>query len=406
MTLEFNKLTTQLAALGQITAEENADLVDKKRLAGELFRDAAQAPHELRRKVMHTRNRQDLDWHGAYPPEPVLEPLNAGIDCPTLSEPVTLIAADGSQIYPDQHAPALYYLINIGAISLRVGSGQTPQVLTQPHLYHGYTELHDEQGNLIRASVVDARRHQAEFRTLAELAEKAAPPVVALRDGPLLLWGYLEDTPGAERRMEPYIAETMQSLDRLRASNAAIAGYVDRSLRADVSKLLNLSTLSFEQLTREYLTPEKNVLQGLTDKDVFSFLQPGQRSARFIIQSRINKTYTQYGHEIWFFYVNLSSQPDQPELARVEVPAWVAQDDGVLNRVHAALVQQSQILEGAPYPYALARADELAVVGAEEKEHLEGLIVRELIQRRQAYVPSRKARSKEQARGGRRRHEL
>jgi hypothetical protein len=97
---------------------------------------------------------------------------------------------------------------------------------------------------------------------------------------------------------------------------------------------------------------------------------------------------------------------DQPELARVEAPAWAAQDEVMLNRVHAALVQQSQILQDAPYPYVLARADELAVVGAEEKEHLENLIVRELVQRKQAYTPSRKARAKEQARGGRRRHQL
>ncbi len=34
-----------------------------------------------------------------------------------------LIAADGSQIFPDRDAAALYFVINIGTIVFRVGSG-------------------------------------------------------------------------------------------------------------------------------------------------------------------------------------------------------------------------------------------------------------------------------------------
>ncbi len=406
MTLEFNKLDAQLTRLGETSAEENAGLGEKQTLALALLRQAAQDPQSLRAKVMETRAR-DLDWHGAYPPQVhEADPLDQGVDCPALKGPLTLIAADGSQIHPDQHAAALYYLINVGAIALRVGSGQTPRVLTHPELHYGYTDLHDEDGNLVAASVVDARRDLAELHMLAQLAQESEPPVVALKDGPLLLWGYLETTPGAQRRRQQNIEACMAALDRLRGGGAAAAGYVDRSLRSDVCRMLVLNQLSLEQLTREGIAANKDVLQGLLDEHLFSFLGPGQRSARFIIQSHVNKTYTQHDHEIWFFYANVSLRPEFPQLARVEAPAWVARDPAALNRVHAALVRQSQILESAPYPYALARADELAVVGAEEKEHLETLIAGELAQRGQLAAPSRKARAKEQARGGRRRHRL
>ncbi len=406
MTLEFNKLNAQLEALGQSTLDETAKRSEQLDIALALLRQTAQDPDELRAKVMKTRDL-NLDWLGAYPPEAAnADPLDQGIDCPQLNEQLTLIAADGSQIHPDQHAVALYYLVNVGAIVLRVGSGQTPHVLTQPELYCGYNELHDSLGNLIAASVVDAQRDQAEMKMLADLAEKADPPIVALKDGPLLLWGYLETAPGAERRREKNIEEYLATLDRLRAGGAAVAGFVDRTLRFDVSRLLTLSTLGLHQLTKGNLAPDHDKLQGLLDEQLFAFLRPGQRSARFIIQSHVNKTYAQHGHEIWFFYINVGTQPGQPELARVEAPAWVARNPAALNRVHAALVQQSHILEGAPYPYVLARADELAVVGAEEKEHLETLIMREMMQRGQLTAPSRKARAKEQARGGRRRHRL
>ncbi|MBN1890696.1 MAG: DNA double-strand break repair nuclease NurA [Thermoflexales bacterium] len=407
MTLEFNKLDAQLSALGQSVADETARREEKLGRALEWLRQAAQESQALCGKVLATRE-MELDWRGAYPPQPpYTDPLDEGIDCPGLSEQVTLIAADGSQIHVDQHAAALYYLINVGAIALRTGSGQTPHVLTRPELHYAYDELHDEMGNLIPPSIVDARREQAELSLLADLAQDAQPPIVALRDGPILLWGYLETTPGAQRRQQENVEAYMQTLGRLRQCGAAVAGYVDRSLRFDVSKMVTLSRLELDQLKRETLSPANDSLSGLLDEHIFAaLLGPAQRSARFIIQSHVNKTYAQYEHEVWFFYVNLSRQPDRPALARVEVPAWVARDEAALDRLHAVLVQQAQILEGSPYPYALARADELAVVGTEEKEHLETLMAQEMAQRGRLSLPSRKARAKEHARGGRRKHKL
>ncbi len=405
MTLEFNKLEMQLAALGQTAAAETLERQEKKRFALEWLHQAAADPEAVRARVQATHER-NLDWSGACPPEsPYADRLDQGVACPPPGEPLTLIAADGSQIHPDPHAAALYYLVNVGAIVLRVGSGQTPHVLTQPELHFRYDELHDSEGHVIPAAVVDGRRDQAELRVLADLAEQAAPPVIAFKDGSLLLWSYPETTPDARHRHEQNLQEYLGTLDRLRRCGAAVAGYVDRSLRFDVSRMLTLSRLKPEQLTRENLA--QDALWGLSDEDIFSFLEPGQRSARFIIHSSVNQTwYAGRGHDIWFFYLNLSTRPGQPELARVEVPGWVARDDAALERVHAALMQQSQILEGAPYPYVLARADELAVVGSEEKEHLETLIVSEMLRHHQMAVPSRKARAKEQARGGRRRHKL
>jgi hypothetical protein len=407
MTLEFNKLNVQLSALGQSLANETGRREEKLGLALEWLRQAAEDPQAIYARVLVTRE-MDVDWRGAYPPQsPYIDPLEQGIDCPDLSEQVTLIAADGSQIHLDQHAATLYYLINVGAIALRTGSGQTPRVLTRPELHYVYDELHDEIGNLIPPSIVDARRDQAELSLLADLAQDAQPPVVALRDGPILLWGYLETTPGAQRRQQENIEAYMQTLSRLRTCGAAVAGYVDRSMRSDVSKMLVLSRLEMDQIKRETLSPANDPLSGLLDEHIFAkLLGPGQRSARLIIQSHVNKTYAQYEHEVWFFYVNLSRQANRPALARVEVPAWVARDEAALDRLHAVLVQQAQILQGAPYPYALARADELAVVGAEEKEHLEALMAHEMAQYGHLSLPSRKARAKEHARGGRRQHRL
>lgn len=403
MTLEFTKLADQLTALAQTAVAESAELDEKRRQALEWLRDAARQPAVIRARVAATDHAK-LDWHGACPPEPPdLDALDKGIDCPDL-EPVTLIAADGSQIYPDQHAAVLYYLINIGSIVLRVGSGQAPQVSTQPYLHYRYDELY-EQGALIGGPVIDAQRNLAELATLETLARQAPPPLVAIRDGSLV-GSYGEMTPAARQRQQEHIAELCSALGRLETLGVTVAGYVDRTLRFDVSRMLTLSRLSADQLTPENFDPQADPLRGLNDEHIFSFLAPGQRSARFILHSRLSDICASYGIEIWFFYLNVGQQPDQPAIARVEVPGRVARDQMALNRLHAVLVQQCQILAGAPYPYALARADELAVVGAEEKEYLERLILHELAQRNQPALPSRKARAKEQVRSGRRRHRL
>ena len=85
-----------------------------------------------------------------------------------------------------------------------------------------------------------------------------------------------------------------------------------------------------------------------------------------------NKTYKERSadQEIVFFYLNVSSPTQEPYLARIEIPMWVAQDKALVNAVHALIYSQCQITDR--YPYALTRADEVAVVPTFEKRALDG----------------------------------
>ncbi len=68
----------------------------------------------------------------------------------------------------------------------------------------------------------------------------------------------------------------------------------------------------------------------------------------------------------------------QSNLARVEVPAWVAEDRGLLDTLHAALVEQCRLMASRPYPYALHRAHEIAVVTRAEKDEVTNMLQRAL----------------------------
>ena len=74
----------------------------------------------------------------------------------------------------------------------------------------------------------------------------------------------------------------------------------------------------------------------------------------------------------------LVGRPGRPWLARVELPLWVAQSDVLLNRLQATLGEQCRQLGSKPYPYALHRAHEVAVVRFEEKDQLETMLLNEL----------------------------
>jgi hypothetical protein len=90
-------------------------------------------------------------------------------------------------------------------------------------------------------------------------------------------------------------------------------------------------------------------------------------------------------------------------IARIDIPLWVVEQPDAVAQVHALIYDQCQIL--GDYPYALARADEMAVVGKRDQADLEAMI--ELHMGREGIDGdiTAKAGSKNLARGGRTRHE-
>ncbi|HEY4721029.1 MAG TPA: DNA double-strand break repair nuclease NurA, partial [Anaerolineae bacterium] len=152
----------------------------------------------------------------------------------------------------------------------------------------------------------------------------------------------------------------------------------------------------------EYVKNKPRPFDDLTDTPVFArHLQPGQRSAVFRQVTQWSKPYEDAGHAIHFFYVNVSV-PGQHTLVRVELPEWVAARPVQVELLHAAIVDQCRVT-GFPYPYALTRADELAVVTTVEKASLERMIAIEMMQHDVEARPSEKAATKSIARYGKHR---
>jgi hypothetical protein len=389
MTLELNKVTGQIEDMGRVLAERWRR--HNKALP------AAQALLHL-----YAHDQEELSsiaaseaGHRLRCASPGDEPLDAALPAPAMPAQATLIAADGSQIYPDRHGLVFYYAINVGAIVFRHGSGLAPTASTEPHLFYTEDKLFPD-GNPVSPDLVGTERSVAEMRTLTDLILAEAgceSPCLGLADGSLLLW--IERAALPSDRQTDLLAAYLACLGRLRAQRSAVAGFVSRPQSAEVVALLYLRQLEPEQrgqVAGLFDTPYR----GLTDRALFRFLQAGERSALFARGTATNERYRAEGHRIWFFYLNTGT-----DIARVELPEWLASQPEVLSLVQAAVIDQCHFNNG--YPYILTRADEQAVIQGEERETLEAMLTQSMI-RHGLDQPelSRKAQQKQIARWRRR----
>lgn len=387
MTLELNQVASQVKAMGRSLAEQKPLRDEALQQAQALLRQFSTQFSALDDRIKRAEKVQQslrFDWVGAAP---TAEALAQAYPLPPDPERLTIIASDGSQILPDPHALILYYLINVGSIVYRHGSNRKPETYNpKPRLCYELDDLFDEQGRLISPGEVNVERDIAELEILTNLAPAYAQvttePVLALMDGQLSL--RVIDLPfhQQERHQDIYIA----LLDTLRESNVLLAGYIDRPRSTFVLALLQLASLDIGSITEENL--RQNPFRHLTDLDLFNFLDPGERSAIFAVRAKGLDKYGQAGHAIYFFYLNVSKRDTAPNIARIEIPAWLAADHSALDTLHAALVSQARITGG--YPYALARVHELAIISTEEREAVEMMLAVEM--RRQGLEPAPSAK--------------
>jgi len=365
MSLNFQQVFDRIKEIGLGAQARQQDLDARRRQARQLLTTWSNKTVELHDKIERMR-QADPTLRCALPLE---ESLEATISQPAESLKGTLIAADGSQIAPDRHAAELFSLINVGAILLEPGSGKAPEVFTDSSLLFA-DELYTETG-ILTTEAIDLQRDIAERKKLLELARQVTGPCVALMDGPLELWGAKNGDEGDYRRnLEIHLT----ILSRLQEINVTVAGYVDKPGADLIVRALEIAMLPEAQIK---VVRGQHPLRGVTDRWLYGgILNTGQRSAIFGMQSGSRLHYT--GNlALHFFYLNVGDTK-HPSIVRVEIPKWVADDEGQLDLLHSALLQQCRAMGMRPYPYILHRAHEIAVVKLEEKQQVEQLLEMEL----------------------------
>lgn len=366
MALDFQQVYEKVRDLGErffVRSEQvQAARDEAKRLFARYSEDEAGVREKVRQVV-----RIDSNLRCAVP---FKETMNARFPAPPLPEKASILAADGSQINPDRHAAVNYGLVNVGAIQMNLGSALPPQVTV-------HCELIDDEGSASPAGrltedTLALRRDLNERQQLVILSEFAEKPVITFTDGPMELWGVRDGNDADSDIYRKSLEKYLEFLRDLCEWEITTAGYVDKPAANLVVRLLEVMRLPVDKHKeiRQWFP-----LQGATDAVLFRFLEAGERSAVFTLQSGSSTRYC--GQlALHFFYLNVGTA-GSPWLARVEIPKWVAENPRLLDPLHAVLVSQCRIMGDKTYPYLLHRAHEAAVVSFAEKEQVTQMILQE-----------------------------
>ena len=326
---------------------------------------------------------------------------------PPVPEEFSVVASDGSHIDVDRHIPARCFLINIGVSALTYGAGSDARLSNSPRLYASDEELvlrdphtsYREQA--IQGAVLGAKRMVDEAFALVEAVRQTPSdaPTLALMDGSLVMLGLVGQ--GLHEFVMRQLAEEgfARALDQLREIGSrrtlSVASYISLPNSAEVVNALRLQMCPYDSPDCAYhcreipsgRRPCDAGAAGVRDRDLFQeILEPGERSATFVSASALVSDYYR-GHQVHFCYLHTGN-----EIARLEVPSWVAEDEGLMGLAHSLAMDQCR--RGPGYPIALMEAHEQAVVTGSDRRHFTELIEGALTESRLPVYSSEKSFSK------------
>ena len=323
----------------------------------------------------------------------------------------TALSVDGSHIDVDRHLPLRCHLINLGGCVITYGANPACQLFSEPALAVADADLYlqkpDDPSNevLIAGSLLGALRTVREVERLADAVENLPDdkPALALLDGTLAFWD-LQRGNYPRYVADVLIAERLQpALARLRAASTnrrpvAVAAYTSRPRTTEVAGAARLMLCEQADADCNRLCTARHSdltscdgAAGFDDRELFELLlEPGRRSplyrsshlaARFALGLATGQ---EWSH---FYYLNGGA-----EIARVEVPDWLADDPELLALSHAMLVKQCEL--GMGYPVAISEAHEQAVITGHDREEFRRLTLMLLEQQGLPTPESAKATSK------------
>jgi hypothetical protein len=364
MPVDYQQIFEKIREIGAGARERRKTLDERRATARDLLQHYDSELDLLRSKV-DSAKAADANIRCALP---LNESIASAHPAPASVKEATLIAADGSQILPDRHAAIQYFVVNVGAIVMQVGSGKTPEITTDTEL-HLLDEFDD---TFFSESQVALQRDVAERRKLLEIAKNYSGTIIALTEGQLELWG-ANDSDNS-RDFEKSLQDYLDALGELEKLQVITSGFVDKPGANWVVRLLEIATIPEDKLNA---IKKYHPLLGATDRWLFGqILGRHERSAIFALQAKSAEKYAG-SIAIHFFYLNVGDE-HKPTIARVDVPLWVANNETAINSLHSALIEQTKIMGGKPFPYLLHRAHEIAVVTHQEKEQIDQMLALEI----------------------------
>ena len=401
--LDLSKIAQQMQGISQHLAKEAEAAQVRLAIAAQLLHQARlQQPQLVEQLQTH-----QLGFAAAEP----IEPLDTRVPLKAAPEAHTVIATDGSQINPSHHEIAYCYLLNIGRVVLHYGQGRFPLLDSQPEVIYRPEDLYaSRQWGIRTEEWMGYQRTVSEAVVLGELGatindglepapgavkdqkKKALhrpskqhqrsqqlsllqrPPLLAMTDGSLIYW-FLEQLPAAAR--DQILTPILAAWEQLRKARVPMVGYLSASRSSEALNFLRLQSCPHEhpdcQKHCEGQTDGApcQVFSPLRDVTLWAtLLEPGQRGPLFKSSADILQLYGE--NQVYFCHVHVGA-----EIARVEFPEWVVQDQTLFDTALSLTLMQVQ--KGFGYPVSLAEAHNQAVVRGGDRSRFFALLEQQMI---------------------------
>lgn len=375
--LDLAKLAGQIPGISKHLRAETAASRLRLERAQQLLQQAQARQAELVEEQQHWRDR--LIFTAATP----VEPLDTRIDIQLSPSKHSVFATDGSQISPSHHEIAYCYLLNIGRVMLHYGQSLHPLLDSIPEVFYRPEDLYiSKQWGIRTEEWMGYRRTVSEAQILAEMSCRWVKPPgahyepnLALVDGSLIYW-FLEGLPLEARHY--ILLPILSAWEQLREARIPLMGYLSAPRSIEALNFLRLPACTHEtpNCVSNCSTVERNppcqVIEPLRDASLWAnLLEPGQRGPLWRSSSHILDNYED-AQKVYFCYVNVGT-----EIARIEVPAWVAQDSALWEQ--SLSIMLTQVDKGYGYPVALAEAHNQAVIRGGDRARFFALLEQEMI---------------------------
>jgi hypothetical protein len=274
-------------------------------------------------------------------------------------------------------------LINIGKVAISYGQPHPVVLESSPQLFHTVDDLYpvvDRRRVYVDEAFVSLERNLLELSTLRDMAlemKHRSLPVVAFLDGSLIQWS-LDQMPEGYQR--DFLRRSTAVYDSFANNAIPLLGYVSNSRSCDIINLLRVWLCPYAQSEcRRYCSElfedefPCSTIWPVTDRQLYSNILPANCRGPFI-QSGSNKALALPAkHHVVSTYVNVGT-----EVARIEMPRWLATDKEASTKAIQMAISQAQ--KGAGYPIALSEAHNQAVIRGADRSRFFELVANHLIQ--------------------------
>ena len=384
MPLDLRKVLHQIKNLEN--SEQKNSLEARLDSTYQQFINANKNLEPLIKKLAETNSASKANFTFAAPVLEKGESLNTLINPENaFTNPHITLGSDGSQIFSFSHEVSGASLINIGMIAIPYYEKNVPVCLSsEPTVYNSTEDINftASEERISDEDLISYERTLKEVEGLVTLAKhysKYKLPMVALLDGTLIHW-HIERFNSAF--IEQFIKRYSNAIMELKNLGIPVASLISNSRSNDIINMLKIYKCPYDEVNckkhcasllskdlpcnpmPDYKTVfDRRIMERLfIEKNYVS----GARSVLFKSNSNILNSYPDE-IKVYFFYINTGK-----EVARVELPYYVACDKSLLNLLHNAISIQCKV--GFGYPVVLSEAHNQAVVNKKDRQIFYDLI--------------------------------